>query len=83
MGNVSPLHVRVYIDENDMGDFNSKALAVLIEHRYSQKPVPLKFIRCEPIAKSKTVVQGTSREIIDTRVIEIIYEMPMDINLCS
>ncbi|MBP9752935.1 MAG: efflux RND transporter periplasmic adaptor subunit [Proteobacteria bacterium] len=81
MGNVFPLHIRVYIDENDIADFNKNAAAVAIERSYSQKPIPLTFIGCEPIAKSKTVLQGTSREVVDTRVIEIIYAMPMDINL--
>ncbi|PIZ32986.1 MAG: hypothetical protein COY39_04055 [Alphaproteobacteria bacterium CG_4_10_14_0_8_um_filter_37_21] len=81
MGNTDPLHVRVQIDETDMENFNQYAKVFAVKRGVSDSLLPLKFVRFEPISQSKTILQGTSREIIDTRVIEVVYEMQSKENL--
>ena len=76
MGSIDPLHIRVQVDETDISDFKSSAEAVAIERHPSSKPISLEFVRVEPIAQTKTTLMGSSRELIDTRVVEIIYKMP-------
>lgn len=78
MGNHQPLYIRAQIDENDGWRFkeNLKAIAYL----KSNKDInfPLNFVRIEPYARSKQQLSGDSRELVDTRVIEIIYKIEGD-----
>jgi RND family efflux transporter MFP subunit len=75
MGNDQPLYIRAQIDENDGWRFkpNLKAIAYL----RSNKDInfPLSFVRIEPYAQPKQQLSGDSRELVDTRVIEVIYKV--------
>lgn len=75
LGKTKPLYVRVQIDENDIWRFDSKLLAFGYLRGNSNIKLPLKFIRVEPYAKSKENIKGTGTELVDTRIIEIIYEI--------
>lgn len=81
MGNTNPLHVRVQIDETDIGKFTQHAKAFAVMRGSLNNLIPLKFVRFEPLSQSKTTLQGTSREIIDTRVLEVVYEVQQEENL--
>lgn len=80
IGNPKPLHIRVQIDENDLWRFDSKMPA----HAYirSNKEInsPLSFVRLEPFAGRKDQLRGTGRELIDTRIVEIIYKLDKTID---
>jgi HlyD family secretion protein len=78
MGNITPLNIRVQIDENDAWRFNStlKAVAYLKGNRHVG--FPLKLVHVEPYAQQKQQLSGESTELIDTRIIECVYQMPGD-----
>jgi HlyD family secretion protein len=78
MGNTNPLHIRVQIDENDAWRFDaqSKAFAYLKSNRNIR--FALKLVRVEPYAQQKQQLSGESTELIDTRIIECVYQMPDD-----
>jgi HlyD family secretion protein len=75
MGNVSPLYVRVSVDENDLWRLqaNSHAVGALRGNRDIE--FPLKFIRVEPFVIPKRSLTGETSERVDTRVLDVIYEL--------
>lgn len=72
MGDVSTLHVRVQIDEEDAARVRAGARAEGALRGDNARRVALKFIRFEPQATPKRNLNGGA-ERIDTRVIEAIY----------
>jgi HlyD family secretion protein len=72
LGDVTPLHVRVQIDEEDAARVASGAKAEGALRGDNAKRVKLQFIRFEPQATPKRNLNGGA-ERIDTRVIEAIY----------
>ena len=80
IGNVNPLHLRVKIDDNDLWRFDktNPAFAYLRSNRDIN--TKLKFIKIEPYAKSKSNIRGVGSELIDTRVVDVIYaiEEPLE-----
>lgn len=72
LGDVTPLHVRVQIDEEDAARVASGATAEGALRGDNAKRVALQFIRFEPQATPKRNLNGGA-ERIDTRVIEAIY----------
>lgn len=72
LGNVSPLHVRVQIDEEDAARVASGAKAEGALRGDNARRVGLQFVRFEPQATPKRNLNGGA-ERIDTRVIEAIY----------
>lgn len=75
VGNDRPLFVRVSVDENDVWRFkpNSQAEGALRSNRAIH--FPLKFVRIEPYVVPKTSLTGTPSERVDTRVLEILYQI--------
>lgn len=73
LGDVSTLHVRVDIDENDAWRLkpNSPARAFLRGNR--DLSTDLKFVRVEPYVIPKRSLTGESTERVDTRVLQILY----------
>ena len=80
LGRISPLYVRVQVDENDIWRFDKSLNAVAYLRSNSDVKIPLSFIRTEPYAKGKGNLRGAGTELIDTRIIEIIYKIDSDIN---
>ena len=75
MGNNSPLHVRVQIDENDAWRYEKGAKAVGYLRSNSSISYPLTCVRFEPYAMPKNQLNGDSKELVDTRIIEIVYKI--------
>ncbi len=75
LGNHQPLNVRVQIDENDAWRFQPGAKAIAYLRGNKNIHFPLHFIRLEPYAQSKQQLTGDTQELIDTRVIEIVYQV--------
>ncbi|RZI46205.1 efflux RND transporter periplasmic adaptor subunit [Candidatus Finniella inopinata] len=78
IGNPYPLHVRVQIDENDTWRLDPKAKVIAVLRSNQATTFPLTFIRLEPYAQPKQNLSGDSRELIDTRIVEIIYKIEGD-----
>jgi multidrug efflux pump subunit AcrA (membrane-fusion protein) len=72
LGDVTPLHVRVQIDEEDAARVATGAKAEGALRGDNARRVALQFIRFEPQATPKRNLNGGA-ERIDTRVIEVIY----------
>lgn len=75
MGNMHPPYVRVQIDENDGWRFIKGTPAKAFLQSNPKMSFDLKFIRIDPYAQAKTNLSGDSREVVDTRVIECVYEI--------
>jgi multidrug resistance efflux pump len=84
MGNTSPLHVRVNIDEEDIPRlaFDAPARAK-IRGDLSQEEIPLEFVRLEPYVVPKSSLTGVNTERVDTRVVQVVYSIAADNHLVA
>jgi HlyD family secretion protein len=73
MGNDSPLYVRVTVDENDVWRFSPEAKAEAALRSNKDIKVPLRLVRVEPYVQPKKNLSGNSAELVDTRVLEVVY----------
>ncbi len=74
MGATERLHVRVEIDESDIGRFSQTAGAVAVPRDEDAGKLPLRFVRIEPQATAKRTLAGGS-ERVDARVVEVIFAL--------
>jgi HlyD family secretion protein len=75
LGQLHPLHVRADVDEHDIVQFNPRAKAVLQLRGKTDRHFPLKFVRVEPYVVAKRWLTGDNTERVDTRVLQVIYEV--------
>jgi|CXWL01.1.fsa_nt_gi RND family efflux transporter MFP subunit len=75
IGNTSPLHLRVQIDENDLWRFNEKAKAIAYLRSNKERKYNLTFVRVEPLVQPKTQLSGNATELVDTRIMEVVYSI--------
>ncbi|WP_395746095.1 efflux RND transporter periplasmic adaptor subunit [Prosthecobacter sp.] len=73
LGNVTPLHVRVDVDEDDAWRIRSGAAATACLRGNKDISTPLKFVRFEPYVLPKRSLTGDSTERVDTRVLQVIF----------
>ncbi len=82
LGNVSPLHVRVDVDENEAWRVKPEAPAMAQVRGNARLSVRLEFVRFEPYVVPKVSLTGSSQERVDTRVLQLIYRVtPTDLPL--
>lgn len=75
LGQDQPLYLRVQIDENDISRFKGTSDAQATLKGQKTPTFPLNFVRLDPYASPKQNLSGNSRQLIDTRVVEVIYEI--------
>jgi len=75
LGSVSPLHVRVDVDEHDGFRVREGAPAVGSPRGNGSLRIPLQFVRFEPYVIPKKSLTGDSTERVDTRVRQVIYRI--------
>jgi multidrug efflux pump subunit AcrA (membrane-fusion protein) len=80
MGSLKPLFVRVQIDENDVWRFEKGSKAVGFLRSNSRVSYPLTLVRFEPYALPKSQLSGDSRELVDTRIVELVYKIEANEN---
>jgi multidrug resistance efflux pump len=78
LGDIHRLHVRVDIDENDLPYFSTGSDAVATLKGRPKVRFPLKFVYVEPYVIPKQSLTGYNSERVDTRVLQVIYELPVD-----
>ncbi len=78
LGDIHRLHARVDIDENDLPYFSRGAEAIATLKGRPQVRFPLKFVYVEPYVIPKQSLTGYNSERVDTRVLQVIYELPED-----
>ena len=69
------VHVRVDIDEHDIPRFKTGAPAKASVRGSPQERYPLTFQRVEPYVIPKKSLTGDNTERVDTRVLQVIYEL--------
>jgi len=75
MGNDTPLYVRVSVDENDLWRLKPDQAATGALRGNRKMSFPLKFVRIEPYVIPKKSLTGSTSERVDTRVIEVLYQI--------
>src|SRR5262252_6845384 len=75
LGSVSPLHVRVDVDEHDALRVREGAPALGSPRGNGSLRIPLQFVRFEPYVIPKKSLTGDSTERVDTRVLQVIYRI--------
>lgn len=73
LGSVTPLHVRVDVDENDASRVSARASATGYLRGNPNIKAPLTFVRFEPYVVPKKSLTGDTTERVDTRVLQVIY----------
>jgi multidrug resistance efflux pump len=73
LGHVGKLHVRVDIDENDIGRFRPGIPGEASPRGNPGQKFPLSFVRVEPYVIPKRSLTGGNTERVDTRVLQVIY----------
>jgi HlyD family secretion protein len=74
LGDLSTMHVRAQVDEEDTPMLRPNAKAVARVRGAIKTEIPLTMVRIEPYARPKTQITGSSTELIDTRVIEAVFK---------
>ncbi|HLX61353.1 MAG TPA: biotin/lipoyl-binding protein [Planctomycetota bacterium] len=75
MGNIEPLHIRADIDEFDAQRFKPGMKAVATPKGATNVRIPLEFVRVDPFVIPKRALTNAQHEMVDTRVLEIIYKV--------
>jgi multidrug resistance efflux pump len=78
LGDIHRLHVRVDIDENDLPYFSTTSEAIATLKGRPRVRFPLKFVYVEPYVIPKQSLTGYNSERVDTRVLQVIYELPVE-----
>ncbi len=76
LGDIHRLHVRVDIDENDLAFYSPGADAIATLKGRAKVRFPLKFVYVEPYVIPKQSLTGYNSERVDTRVLQVIYQLP-------
>lgn len=75
IGDLSQLRVRAQIDELDITLVRLGAPAVARLRGLERQELKLKMIRIEPLALPKQQLAGTNIELVDTRVVEVLFDI--------
>lgn len=75
LGDLSALRVRAQVDEEDIALIGASPKAIARTRGGLVAEIPLTFIRIEPYARPKTNLTGSNSERVDTRVIDVVFEM--------
>src|SRR5262244_496248 len=75
LGSVTPLHVRVDVDEHDALRVGEGVPAAGSPRGNGALRIPLQFVRFEPYVLPKKSLTGDSTERVDTRVLQVIYRV--------
>ena len=78
LGDLDRLRVRVDIDERDIARFRANGRATATPRGIGGKPLNLQFVRVEPYVIPKKAFTGDNTERIDTRVLQVLYEIMDD-----
>ena len=78
LGDLDSLRIRVDIDEQDIPRFKPTGRATATARGAARKHLNLKFVRVEPYVIPKKAFTGDNTERIDTRVLQVLYEIVTD-----
>jgi HlyD family secretion protein len=76
LGSPPPLHVRIDVDEADIGRLSTVGSAQVITRGTTQRRISATFLRIEPLVIPKRSLTNAAAEEVDTRVLQVIYVLP-------
>ncbi len=76
LGDIDTLQVRADVDEQNAPLITTNAPATAYLKGYTQDPLPLTFLRIDPYVVPKKSLTGESTERVDTRVLQVIFQLP-------
>lgn len=74
LGHLTPLRVRIDIDEDEVWRYQAGRPATAFVRGNSHLRFPLTYVRTEPYMIPKGALTGGSSERVDTRVLQVIYQ---------
>jgi HlyD family secretion protein len=77
LGSIDELQVRVDVDEQLAPRVRPSAPAVGFIKGDASHPIPLEFVRIEPVIIPKRSLTGASIERVDTRILQVIFRFPL------
>ena len=75
LGNLRPLTARVSVDEFELSKIHAQPIATVIPKGAPQIRIPATFVRLVPQVAAKQNLTGVSGELVDTRVLEMIFRL--------
>ena len=75
LGEVDTLQIRADVDEQNAWQVRTNEPAVAFLKGDTKHPLPIRFVRIEPYVVPKKSLTGDSAERVDTRVLQIIFEL--------
>jgi HlyD family secretion protein len=75
VGDLSSLHVRAQVDERDVPLLRPGARAVALTVSAQRHAFNLAMLRIEPLAVPKRSLTGRTTELVDTRVVEVLFRV--------
>ncbi len=75
LGDLTTLHVRAQVDEEDAPMLRDGAEGRARVRGQDPREITLRMIRIEPLAAPKSQITNSNTELIDTRVIEVVFEV--------
>ena len=76
LGRDGPTHMRVEVDEVDAARLRTDSRAWASPRGNADIRIELEFVLVEPLIVAKTNLAGRTSELIDTRVLQVIYALP-------
>jgi multidrug efflux pump subunit AcrA (membrane-fusion protein) len=73
LGQLTPLNIRVDVDELDAWRFDPNGKAVAVLRGGKRVEFPIRYVRTVPVVIPKKTLTGDNAERIDTRVLQLIY----------
>ncbi|HZF44664.1 MAG TPA: biotin/lipoyl-binding protein [Sphingomonadaceae bacterium] len=80
LGETQPLHVRIDVDESEIGRAAFGAPAMVSPQGSASARVRATFVRAEPLVVPKRSLTNAATERVDVRVLQLLYALPADAN---
>jgi HlyD family secretion protein len=75
VGDLSSLRIRAQVDERDAQRLHADCRAVAFGPDQTGGPNNLRIVRIEPLAVPKNQLSASTSELVDVRVIEVVFEL--------
>lgn len=76
LGAAGPLHVRIDVDEADIGRLRTDVPARIFSRGAEKAEAVARYVRVEPLVIPKESLSNAASERVDTRVLQVIYRLP-------
>jgi HlyD family secretion protein len=81
VGDISTLYVRALVDERDASQLQQGAVATAVVIERERHEFKLEMVRIEPLTVPKRHLTGADTELVDTRVVEVLFRAAPSIRL--